>query len=195
VISKSVVGGWLLALLASMLLILPVQWVIAAVLAAVFHELCHYLAIRLCGGRVQKLQAGTVGAKMEAAGLNTFQELLCSMAGPLGSLLLLFLARWLPRTALCAGFQGIYNLLPVYPLDGGRVLRCGAALLLPVHVGEAVCKVIERLCLCMILFLGIYGTFFKGFGMLPLAVAVFIVWRTIENKNPLQTGRVFGTIE
>lgn len=181
--------------LALMLLVLPMQWVFAAALAAAFHELCHYSAVRLCGGEMRNLRAGVTGVRMEVVGLSAFQELLCSLAGPCGSLLLLIAARWLPRTAVCAGFQGIYNLLPIYPLDGGRAFRCGAELLLSNAMGEKVCRCIEWMCLCALVLLGLYGTFFKGLGLLPLALAAAIALRTTASKNTLQTGRVFGTIE
>lgn len=177
-VNKYAIGGWMLLMLALMLLILPMQWVAAAVIAGVLHELCHYGAVWLCGGKVAQLRVGTLGAQMEVRGLTAFGELICALAGPMGSLMLLLVARWLPRTAVCAGFQGFYNLLPVYPLDGGRALRCGAALLLPVQIGGKVCAILEWSCLAALFVLGLYGTFVKSLGLLPLILATSIIFRS-----------------
>ena len=47
---KMISGGFYL-FLSLMILLLPLKWVIAMILAAVFHELCHYVAIRLLTGQ------------------------------------------------------------------------------------------------------------------------------------------------
>lgn len=184
-VNKNLIGGWALLMLALMILVLPMQWVLAAVLAAMFHELCHYGAARLCGGNVARLRVGTFGAQMEVWELTNLGELVCALAGPLGSLSLLLLAHWLPRTAVCAGFQGLYNLLPVYPFDGGRALRCSAALLLPDKVGGKLCEGLECLCFVGLALLGFYGTFLRGLGLLPLILATSIILRA---KIPCKPG-------
>lgn len=186
VVNKRVVGAGAFITLALMLLLLPLQWIAAAFLAGTFHELCHYGAVRLCGGTVIRLRAGVSGARMEIRGLSVFGELVSALAGPLGSLLLLLVARWFPRTALCAGFQGLYNLLPVYPMDGGRVLHCGVALVLPAPMAEKVCTIFGWLCLSGLVILGLYGTFFKGLGLLPLILSVSIL---VRSKIPCKPGR------
>ena len=170
-------AAWLLFALALALLILPMQWVAAAVLAAVWHEACHYLAIRLYGGTVTGFGAGIRGADMQVRGLTPAQELLCSLAGPAGSFALLMSAKWLPRTALCAGFQGLYNLLPIYPLDGGRAVRCMAEMFLPPQIGALVCKCTEMICLCGVILLSLYGCFCLRLGLLPLVIGGGMVWR------------------
>lgn len=105
-------------------LLLPLRWILCAAIAAAFHEACHILAVSLCGGKVQKLDVGDRGAVILADGMSAGKTLICVLAGPIGSLLLMLFVRWIPRIALCALAQGIYNLLPIYPLDGGRAIRC-----------------------------------------------------------------------
>lgn len=178
------ISASLLICLALGLLVLPMQWVFAAVLAAVFHEYCHYLAIRLCGGQTAGLNAGLLGARLEVRGLSTPQELVCALTGPLGSLSLLLAARWLPRTAICAGLQGLYNLLPVYPLDGGRVVRCFAELCLPPLVAVKLCAALEWVCLIGLLLLGIYGSFVLNLGLLPVLGSISLGVRAFRGKIP-----------
>ena len=119
------VSGWGCVLLALALLVLPISWLLAAVTAALFHELCHGAAAVALGGSLGDIRLGERGATMEVGGLSNGRELLAAAAGPVGSLGLLLLGRCFPRLALCGLFQGLYNLLPIYPLDGGRML-CSA---------------------------------------------------------------------
>lgn len=92
----------------------------------------------LWGGRVSGMAIGSRGAVMELRGLGTAAELLAAAAGPVGSLSLLSLSGIFPRLALCGLVQGAYNLLPIYPLDGGRILRCILKWLLPPKAVAAV---------------------------------------------------------
>ncbi|MBQ3215407.1 MAG: hypothetical protein IJB11_04730 [Oscillospiraceae bacterium] len=163
----------ILLLLALAILVLPLQWVVAAVAAAAFHELCHVLAVKACGGKIIRFRAGISGANMEAAGLSDGQIILCALAGPLGGLSLLLLVRWIPRIALCAAAQSLFNLMPLYPLDGGRALHYGAGLLFP-RRATAICGWIRGICLTGIWLFGLYGTVVLRLGILPLGLVVFI---------------------
>ncbi len=99
-------------------------------LACTVHELGHILAIHMLGGRVKGLKLTVVGAELilDSQRLLSYgRELVVALSGPVGSFLCAYVAA---RTGayLLAGLslgQGIFNLLPIPPLDGGRVLYAG----------------------------------------------------------------------
>jgi len=111
----------------------------AALCAASLHELGHLAAIRAAGGRVKRLRLSAVGAELRLDGtLGYGAELLCALAGPAVNLLLAFVAARIGAT-MFAGMSlvlGLFNLLPIGTLDGGRILRCLTGLLFgPMYTG------------------------------------------------------------
>lgn len=106
---------------------------LAAVLAAVVcHEAGHFLTLRVFGADVDALQVSVFGIQMHignAERLSYGKEAICVLAGPLVNLTLSWMLGMLGRTHeeafLFSGAQlvlGIYNLLPIVTLDGGRLL-------------------------------------------------------------------------
>ena len=108
---------------AAMILLLPLDWLLSAMTAALVHEGCHMLSVLLFGGRIRSVRIGARGCVIECGELEGIAGILSILAGPAGSLSLLFLRRSLPKIAVCGLIQGLYNLMPVLPLDGGRILR------------------------------------------------------------------------
>ena len=104
-------------------LLLPLNWLLAAVFAALFHELCHILVLKLQGGSIYSIHVHWNGCVIEADREGKFHPFFSILAGPLGSLSLLFLCKIMPKIAVCGLIQGLYNLVPLMPLDGGRLLR------------------------------------------------------------------------
>ena len=110
-------------LAALLILILPLDWLLAAAAASAFHELCHVLMLYLLKGRILRIQVQAGGCIIESGRIGEPQQFASILAGPLGSLCLLLFCRAFPKVAICGLLQGLYNLLPVMPLDGGRLLR------------------------------------------------------------------------
>ena len=105
------------------LLLLPMRMLLSFVFASAFHEVCHLIALRCCKIPVRQIRIGLLGAQISTGALLPGQELFCAAAGPAGSLMLTLFSGRFPQLALFGLFQGVFNLLPVYPLDGGRVAR------------------------------------------------------------------------
>ena len=139
---------------AFLLLVLPLHLLLAAMGAALFHELCHGLAIYATGGKITRLTVGAGGMVMETTPMPPGREALCALAGPVGSFLLACLSLWMPLAAICALVQGCFNILPLYPLDGGRALRCLLEWLMPVQA-ERIRKLVEILTLVLLFVLAI----------------------------------------
>lgn len=118
------ISPWLPAALCAFYRLDPVGCFWPFLTAALIHELGHILAVRLCGGEILSLRLNPMGAVMDTSPLSYRQEVLCALAGPAAGLFLLLFSRLFPWLGFWALVQSLYNLLPLYPLDGGRALRC-----------------------------------------------------------------------
>ncbi len=138
----------------------------AAVLAALEHECAHAYAARRYGFELNKIVLMPYGAVIsgDVAGMGRRNELAVLVAGPLVSLAtgLVFVALWwlypetYPFTELAANVSFslfFVNLLPAYPLDGGRILR-----LLLEPIGKRRAKIVCG-ALSLTIALGILGFF------------------------------------
>lgn len=169
---------------ALLVLALPLPWLAAAVSAAAVHELCHYLAVILTGGCVRSLSVTTGGALMNTLPMPPERELICALAGPVGSFLLFLTYPVFPRTALWGLVQGIYNLLPVYPMDGGRALYCSLTLLLPEEQAARICRLAGMVTAGVILASGFFAALRLKLGFAPLALSCLILARMFRRKIP-----------
>ncbi len=121
-------GAWLLAVATGLLLCVSV----------VSHELGHALVARRYHFTVRGITLFAIGgiAEIDAEHTTPIQELVVAIAGPVVSLLLALLgalAWWQSPwdglgllalyLALTNGLMAVFNLLPGYPMDGGRVLH------------------------------------------------------------------------
>ena len=181
---RSDISGSFCVVAAIAILLLPLKWLLACAVAAVFHESCHLLALRLLGGRWQHVAVFATGARIPIPELSRGREAVCALAGPLGGMLLLGLYPYFPLLALCALVQSLYNLLPIYPLDGGRALQCVAQMLLPPLYAQWLCEYVAYCCIGAITAIAFYATLFGEWGILPLLVVLLLFGSRFAGKFP-----------
>lgn len=179
---KIQISAGALIFFAALVLMLPLQWVGAVLLAAMVHECCHAAAIMLLGGKIEGVTIGGRGVVMETQPMSGIREIICALAGPIGSVMLLLFLRWIPRTAICGVIHGIYNMIPLFPLDGGRVLRGLLFGLLSPPKAERAFRWIQR-GVCM--FLGVGCMIFASkAGIFVILFGIFLL-RSHYRENPL----------
>lgn len=173
---------------ALLILTLPVDWLFFALLAGAFHEVCHIVFLRLLGGKVYGIRIGVGGAVIETELDAPVREFLCAFAGPLGSFLLFATYRYCPKLAVCAGVQGLFNLLPMYPMDGGRMLQCLLKRICP-KSADRILFGVECVVILSIAALSVVGVIRFSLGIMPVMLSITLILRMILRKRPCKQGR------
>ncbi len=170
------------------LLLFPIKRVISWIIAAAFHELCHAIVIKSCGLQIDRVQLHIGGATIHTQISSSKKELICAIAGPIGSALLLLFIRVWPELSFCGLVQCVFNLLPIYPLDGGRALRCLVELIVGKQQLDIVMLWVDRITLSIISILSVYVSLQYEIGLLPIIVTTTLILkrRNIACKPPHQ---------
>ena len=176
-------------ILSSACFLLDYRWVLGWIIAAAVHELFHCLALILCRQEICSIEIGMWGAEIMTDAMSARKEVICALAGPVGGLLCLLCSKIFPRLAVCAFVQSAFNLLPVYPLDGGRALRCFLELIAPKRY-SALARIIEGIISAGMMIAAAYFTFFLRLGYLPVTIAAAIVFRNGKIPCKLPTKQV-----
>ncbi len=116
-------------------------WIPILFISVLIHELAHAGMIGLLGfGSSHVVLTGMGGVTINQRRAKPWQDLLISLAGPFSSFVLAGLSWWvlnnveiartdrmlvalMPRLVMANMFWGVFNLIPVPPLDGGHATR------------------------------------------------------------------------
>ena len=170
-------------------LTLPINWIISFVIAAIMHEVCHILAVYVFGGRILKMEIQFGGCRIDTAPIREWKQFICILAGPLGSLSLLFLCRTAPKIAICGALQGIFNLLPVMPLDGGRLLQLVLFHVCPQKAKEIADLIAVLVCISVDL-IALWFSIGGNMGPAPLLLAFTWSLKVLPRKIPCKAAQI-----
>lgn len=170
-------------MIALSLFVLPVPLVFGWIIAAAVHEACHLVMIMLLRVKVLSISIGAMGAVIKTEPMSPIRELCCSLAGPIGGLIPLVFMRYVPYIALSAAIQSFYNLLPVYPLDGGRAVKCAATCLAGENAAYKISKIISYLVMILAVTGGTWLSLRYQLGMSPVVFpAVPLICNIMKNS-------------
>lgn len=173
---------------AAFLLLTPAPaLLLALLLAALCHELAHYAVLRLYGIRAAQFTLTGLGASLYVPELHRLSygaELLSAAAGPLINLLLWVLLSLTGRDelSLFAGAQmvlGVLNLLPVRPMDGGRILWLSTAYLTEPYTADRVSAAVGLAASSALFLLCLYLMASTGSGLFLLLGALWLTYRSL----------------
>lgn len=137
--------------------------------AAALHELAHIAVLLLLGKRVSALTLSFAEAELETDELLAWQTLLSAAAGPSVNVLCAAALRCAyPVFAAVSFLLAGVNLLPVLPLDGGRILEALLLMLLPEEKANAVMRIVSMIIKLSAAGLILYFAIVYGFGAFPV---------------------------
>lgn len=154
------------------------QWVF---FAAVIHEGGHIGASTLFGGKVEAVSMNAVGVELRFfynKPLPYWKENIVALFGPAVNLaagcILMWCGKFMPGAMSLS--LGIFNLLPAFPLDGGRVLFNVTAEHFGLDVADCAVTVAGGICIGVITGLGAVAAIeYMNFTILFGAIWLFIV--------------------
>lgn len=175
-------------------------------LCALIHELGHSLMAQKCGYKLVNLTLMPFGAVVsgDISGMSYRDEIKVALAGPLINFIIsvaLVAVWWVfpeayPYTelAVTAGFAlCIINLLPAFPLDGGRILLCSLSSFLSRKTALLICRIIG-IALCL-LFLCLYVlSLFVGGNISLLLFAIFMLTGVLDKGKENRFIRLYQSL-
>ena len=155
-------------------------------LAALAHEFGHLLAIWGFGGTVRSVSISFLGAKIEySRGRQSYiAEAVVALAGPICNLLVAYLFAQFGTLGGDALFfsganllLGLFNLLPISSLDGGRALYFFCAKLFGIDTAETIGEKVSTFCAAALFLFGIWVFLVSGWNLSLMLIAACLLIR------------------
>lgn len=156
---------------------------------AVLHELSHALCSYMLGNRTIKFFVHPWGVCMTCEEFECAKyEFFVAAAGPFLNLILMLVGAFFDWKDFCAAnlFMLVINLLPVYPLDGGRILFTALKNELSSTAMLFVMKTISIIVIILISFFGCFLVYKTGVNFSVLLAALFLCFTSdkVDYKIP-----------
>lgn len=152
-------------------------WCIAA---SAMHETGHFMALLTLSSRPACVTVGIFGIRVEQNAhtpLSYKKNILVSLAGPMVNCvtcILLCAFGGLSEAAWVHGVLGIFNLLPIEPLDGGQALFCFLADIWTEEKAERLVLLISVITILPLAAAGFYVLIYSGYNITLLLLSLYL---------------------
>lgn len=159
----------------------PLKTFVPFLISAALHETGHLAALFCCRVKIHSIKVRMSGAQIVTEPIPYFKELLVTISGPAVNFALFLIFQSKDPLMAFLNFCLVgYNLLPVYPLDGGRAINALLHILLPQRIAEAIARMISAVCLCCVIGVSCYLTCVWHAGLWPVIVSGILLLRLGE---------------
>ncbi len=166
----------------------------------ILHEIGHIISGILLGLKINKLELNIAGISLEFKNYGKerkINNIIIDLAGPVINLLSAIIGLWIQSEIIIYvnAMLFIINMLPIYPLDGGRILK---NILLYKNTYKQTIKMIETISKYTLIILSIFASIlilsFKNISIFVLIIYLWGIYIKERHKNKI-IKRVYQTIE
>lgn len=167
---------------------------VSALVCCILHELGHLLCLFMFSSPPECVTLGAFGMRIDksSAELSYLHETVTALAGPVINFLLALIlfvvskfikAPWLLTSAALNLCTGLFNMIPVEPLDGGRAIKNALLIRFDEQRTEKIINVVSFITLVPLTLSGIAVLKFSGYNFTLLLVCVYIsAYLLMKNK-------------
>ena len=141
----------------------------------IIHELAHILLAKILNIKIKEIVFLSVGVNAQYENTNINKEFWVACAGPIASF---FLAIFFENSIYSAINTVILitNIMPIYPLDGGRIIRILIIKIFGYKKGVNLYGTILKYLICLLTIVTVICTvYFKNYFMLIFMLYIFIL--------------------
>ncbi len=169
------------------------KWLVAVSCAVILHECAHLLMCTALGVRVSAIRALPWGLTATAPLMHEpFCQLAVSIAGPMCNFFLLLFCPLIEKLispeaadifALSNLADGLLNLIPALPLDGGIILKAFLSSFFGLAKGFSYMIRITAVTGCVLILLGVHIFIYTGSNASYLMAGFFIIYNLKHEKE------------
>lgn len=153
-------------------------------LGTMVHELGHLLTMVILRIPVYGVSLTIAGAQIRSGPMSNTKEALCALAGPFSNIVLgALVLHTIPQLAIVSFCLAAVNLLPLYPLDGGRILLCVLRTYLSEEKLGRVVKIVNAAVCVLLMISACWAAIYLQAGLWPIFTTLALLWRVGNQEN------------
>ncbi len=175
-----------------------IEYTVISFVIVIIHEMSHTLVSLGLGYKIEKIEIFPLGGVVKLnklIGINPNHEILIAGAGPISNIFMALIAYFIViiyevnhNLLLYFIYANIIititNLLPVLPLDGGRIVRAYLSYIIGIKNSTKVIIYISKLVSIVLFFLGIALVRYNKFNIILSVLAIFL-YISVRKENEM----------